>query len=218
MFTNIETNAALSVICPYLRKMEKEFDHYNATILIQALEIVMRNNINRFGNIYRKQIKGTAMGKPPAPPWATLFEGLHEIEYLVTWQSYLQLFKRFVDDSYGIWLPPVELTPEQSAEKWLEFKAKVNNNHGLEWEFSELSDTAQFLDLTTKIQVDGRIKTTFYKKLMALYLFIPPHSAQPNGVLTGHIFGNVLRIFHLNSDETDSIEDLVNFYQCFLSC
>ena len=85
MFTNIETNAALSVICPYLRTMEKEFGHYNATILIQALEIVMRNNTIHFGDIYRKQIKGTAMGKPPAPPWATLFEGLHEIEYLVTW-------------------------------------------------------------------------------------------------------------------------------------
>ena len=217
MFTNIETNAALSVICPYLRTMEKEFGHYNATILIQALEIVMKNNIIRFGDIYRKQIKGTAMGKPPAPPWATLFEGLHEIEYLVTWRPYLQLFKRFIDDSYGIWLPPAELTPEQSAEKWLEFKAEVNNNHGLEWEFSELSDTAQFLDLTTKIQVDGRIKTSLYEKPMALYLFIPPHSAHPNGVLTGHICGNVLRIFRLNSDECDIIEDSVNFYNRFLS-
>ena len=64
MFTNIGTDAALAIICPYLRRMEKEFDHYNAETLIQALEIVMRNNNIRFGNIYRKHIRGTAMGNP----------------------------------------------------------------------------------------------------------------------------------------------------------
>ena len=71
--------------------------------------------------------------------------------------------------------------------------------------------------MTTTIQDDGRIKITLYKKLMALYLFIPPRSAHSNGVLTGHIFGNILRIFRLNSDGTNIIEDSFNFYHCFLS-
>lgn len=52
---------------------------------------------------------------------------------------------------------------------------------------------------------------------MALYLFIPPNSAHPPGVLTGHIFGNLLRIFRLNSYEDDIIKDTLNFYDRFLA-
>ena len=68
------------------------------------------------------------------------------------------------------------------------------------------------------ITTDGHIKTTLYEKPMALYLFIPPHPAHPNEVLTGHIFGNILRIFRLNSDANDITEDMVTFYRWFLVC
>ena len=217
MFTNIRTNAALSIIGPYLREKEKEFGHYHAETLIAALEIVMKNNIIRLGDKYVRQISGTAMGKPPAPPWATLFEGLHEIDYLPLWEAFLRLYRRYIDDTYGLWLPPAGLTIGESEAKWLEFKAEVNNNHGLEWVFSERSLSATFLDTTTTITVGGRIKTTLFEKPMALYLFIPPHSAHPPGVLTGHIFGNVLRIFRLNSDEEDILDDTVRFYRRFLN-
>ncbi|KAL7538734.1 hypothetical protein ACHAXR_010424 [Thalassiosira sp. AJA248-18] len=39
MYTNIDTNAALSVICPYLRDKEKEFGQYHAKTPIRDLEI-----------------------------------------------------------------------------------------------------------------------------------------------------------------------------------
>ena len=71
--------------------------------------------------------------------------------------------------------------------------------------------------LTIKIGIDGSIKTSLYEKPMALYLFIPPNSAHPPGVLTGHIFGNLLRIFRLNSYEDDIIKDTLNFYDRFLA-
>ena len=81
MYGNIRTDAALSVICPHLRQNERRYGHYHAPTLIRALEIVMTNNIIRFGDIYVRQISGTAMGKPPAPAWATIFKGLHKIEF-----------------------------------------------------------------------------------------------------------------------------------------
>jgi len=215
MYTNIDTNAALAVICPYLRLMEDEFDHYHAETLITALEIVMKNNIIRFGDVYRKQIRGTAMGKPPAPPWSTLFEGLHEMEFLPLWETYLASYVRFIDDVHGVWIPDGD--PDTDEMRWLEFQAEVNNNHGLEWEFTERSLSANFLDLTTTIADDGTIKTKLFEKPMALYLFIPPHSAHPPGVLTGHVYGNVLRIFRLNSYEQDTVDDTTDFYRRFLA-
>ena len=217
MYTNIDTNAALSQLAPYLRANEKEFGHYHSSTLIRALELVMKNNIIRFGDMYVRQVSGTAMGKPPAPPWATIFEGLHEMIFLPKWAAFLQLYKRFIDDVYCIWNPPADLSLVDAEAKWVEFKAEVNNNHGLEWEFSERAlSGVEFLDMSTSICSDGTIKTTLYEKPMALYLFIPPHSAHPPGVLPGHVFGNILRIFRLNSDEEDIVDDTVKFYHRFL--
>ena len=215
MYSYIDTDAALAVICPYLRSMEKEFGHYHAPTLIRALEIVMKNNIMKFGDIYVKQESGTAMGKPPAPGWATIFEGLHEIEFLPEFKSNLLLYVRFIDDVFGIWIPTDNPTTDELS--WLQLKAEVNNNHGLEWEFEDRSMAVNFLDMTVRIDsTNGSIKTSLYEKPMALYLFIPPHSAHPPGVLTGHIFGNLLRIFRLNSDEADIIKDTLTFYDRFL--
>ena len=74
MYTNIDTNKALALICPFLRENKRLFGYYNATTLIRAIEIVMRNNIVKFGDTYAKQIKGTDMGETPAPACAGTFE------------------------------------------------------------------------------------------------------------------------------------------------
>ena len=175
----------------------------------------MTNNIIRFGDIYVRQISGTAMGKPPAPAWATIFEGLHEIEFLPRFESNLLFYKRFIDDVFGIWKPsPIQIEDDAN---WQGLIAEVNNNHGLEWVFTERSQQQPFLDMVVKIDtVDGRIKTSLYEKPMALHLYIPPHSSHPPGVLTGHIYGNLLRIFRLNSCEDDIVRDTLNFYERFL--
>ena len=151
------------------------------------------------------------MGKPPAPMWANIFEGLHELEVLPRWKDSVIFYVRFIDDVYGIWAPTVGSTLEHNKERWEAFKADDNNDHGLQWEFTKREMSTTFLDMNVRIQADGEIKTTLHEKPMALYLFIPPHSAHPPGVLTGHIFGNILRVFRLNSDEQDMINDSIFF-------
>jgi len=184
--------------------------------LIKALEIVMRNNIVKFNDKYARQISGTAMGKPPAPCWANIFEGLHEKDFLPKWRPFLPSYKRFIDDVHAVWLPPAGMAHEEREASWIDFKAEVNSNHGLEWEFSERSLSVTFLDLTIEIKSDGKLNTTLYEKPMALYLFIPPHSAHPPGVLMSHINGNILRIFRLNSDEREMTDDVLTFFRRFI--
>ena len=53
MYTNIYTDYALEIISKYLRDNEGRFD-YHAETLISALEIVMKNNIIKFGDVYKK--------------------------------------------------------------------------------------------------------------------------------------------------------------------
>ena len=81
MYTNIPTEYALEVISKYVRDKQAKYGHYHAATLIKALGIVMRNKIMKFGDKFRKNSTGTAMGNPPAPAWATLFEGLHKLGF-----------------------------------------------------------------------------------------------------------------------------------------
>ena len=155
------------------------------------------------------------MGKPPAPPWATIYEGIHEDKYVPQWTTYIKFIRRFIDDGNAIWDPPAGVSSEESNIKYNEFKAVVNNNKGLTWEFTELSNSVNFLDLTLTILPDGKIKTKLFEKPLALHLYIPPHSMHPPGVLTSHIFGGVLRMFRLNSDEADTVSDVLCLYHNF---
>jgi hypothetical protein len=67
------------------------------------------------------------------------------------------------------------------------------------------------MDMTLVIQDNGIITDLFEKK-MALYLYIPPHSAHSPGQLTGLVMGQVLRIFSLCSRTVDKQRHIKNFY------
>ena len=100
------------------------------------------------------------MRKPPAPCWANIFAGLHEKDFLPKWRPFLPSYKRFIDDVHAVWLPPAGMAYEEREASWIDFKAEVNSNHGLEWEFSERSLSVTFLDLTIEIKSDGKLNTT----------------------------------------------------------
>ena len=215
MYTTISTDYALGIISKYLREKEGRFD-YHAKTLIPALEIVMKNHIIKVGNFYRKHISGRATGKPPAPPWAIIYENIHEDEYIPDWIEYVKFVKRFIDDCCWIWNSAADSSNEESKIKSDEFKSVVNNNKDLTWEFTELSNSVNFLDLTLNIESSQVTRTELFEKPLALHLYIPSHSMHPPGVLTSHIFRSVLRIFRLNSDETDILNDTLRFYHNFI--
>ena len=78
MYTNIPTNTAIMLIAKHIRKSVTEERPKQNEALIEALKLVMLNNIFSFGDMTFKQLNGTAMGTPPAPPYATIYYGLHE--------------------------------------------------------------------------------------------------------------------------------------------
>ena len=209
MYTNIKTDPALDEITQYLRDTHPPSNR-NIQALIEALPIVFRNNLFKFGDIHCKQISGTAMGTPPAPPWATVTYGLHESNKIIPkWTLRLFFYKRFIDDIFGIWL--VDPHPATHAAEWEEFKADLNGWNGMNWDTEKLSTSVNFMDLTISIK-DGRLVTTLYEKSQNLYLYIPPHLSHPRGVLNGLIFGQVLRIRRLCTYESDADAKIRQFF------
>jgi hypothetical protein len=60
------------------------------------------------------------------------------------------------------------------------------------------------------------VVTSLYAKPLALHLYLPPHSCHAPGVLSGLIFGNVLRIHQLCSAAFDIKKELKLFFHCLL--
>ena len=213
-YTNIKTHAALHEIGQYLHQREALFSGVPTDALSAALGIVMKNNVFKFGDTFWLQKTGTAMGTPPAVMYATLFFAIHEDKFLPKYKDRLPLYKRYIDDVVGVWIPHPDVATD--ARLWDEFKADLNNYHGVEWVTSKLSSKINFLDITISLQ-DGKIQTTLYEKMLNLYLYIPPHSAHPPGVLKGLVLGNAFRIYSLCSIKTDIKNHLQAFYNRLLA-
>ena len=114
MYTNIQTGPALHYIERFALENEKHLA-VSPAVLIDALKLLMTNNIFQFGDTYCLQKGGTAMGAPPAPPWATIFFGIHEEAVLAQFRDMLQLYRCFIDDVLGIWL--VDPNPAEDHQK-----------------------------------------------------------------------------------------------------
>jgi hypothetical protein len=88
-------------------------------------------------------------------------------------------------------------------ELWASFKTHMQQWHGLSWEFSPLSRSCTFMDLTISITTN-KISTSIYEKPQNLYLYIPPSSAHPKGILRGLITGSILRFYRLCTNLTEA--------------
>lgn len=210
MYTNIETHTALRSIGQYLHQHSATFTHIPISALMEALELIMKNNIFSFGDTFWHQLSGTAMGTPPAPCYATLVYAIHEHIILPKYNRNLLFYKRYIDDIFGIWIPDKD-SDIPDITLWHNFCRDLTF-HRLRWTVSSRLASVDFMDLTISIK-NCRIHTTLYEKALNLYLYIPPHSAHPPGVLTGIVLGNVYRIQTLCSDHTDIQALLRTFYQ-----
>lgn len=201
MYTNIPTNYALLTLSRYFKSYRLNTDNsFPADAVGSALSLIMRNNVFTFGDMHFKQLNGTAMGTPPAPPYATIYYGIHENSFLDKYKDSLLFYRRFIDDVVGIWLCHPDRNEDQRL--WSKFQHEMNAYKGLTWEFSSLSLNVDFMDLTLSIH-DNRTVTTLFEKPLNLHLYIPPHSAHPPGLLPGIVYGTLFRIFTLCSDSKD---------------
>jgi hypothetical protein len=214
MSPSINTIDCLARLSGYLSKEEVSGRYgFSSAALLEAIEIVMFNNRMRFGDIIVKQLSGIAMGMSPAPTIANLYvaiyEEMHVLNFIPLTVRYL---RHFIDDGFGVWLHDPDPTVDERI--WRDFQDCLNASR-LKWIFSDRSREVVFMDL--RLKIEGRhITTSLYAKPMALHLYLPPHSCHAPGVLSGLVFGNVLRIHQLCSDVKDVMKELKLFFHRLL--
>ncbi|MCP4748688.1 MAG: hypothetical protein GY874_21520 [Desulfobacteraceae bacterium] len=163
------------------------------------------------------------MGTPPAPNYATIYFCIWEMIIIPRFPE-LAYYRRYIDDGFGIWTPLEGSNRLNDDARFNELKSLMdgfgsthsfflNSSHTpLQWEFSERSKSAIFLDLSLSIDQFGAIKSTIYEKDLNLYLYIVPHSCHSAGSIKGTIWGMVHRAKALCTD-TDDYEPFLR--KCF---
>ena len=212
VYTNIPTHMALNLIGKYLTQHQRKCNgEYPDNVVRAGLHLIMTLNIFMFRDLTFKQLNGTAMGTPPALPYATIYYGIHEEKFLPHHSQCVIYYQRLIDDVIGIWCP--NQNKQLDELEWNAFKNKMNAFPGLTWEFSELSTTVDFMDMTITINKLKKIETTLFEKRLNLHLYIPPHFAHPPGLLPGIIYSTLFRIFTLCSSETNKLKQTKVFIQ-----
>jgi hypothetical protein len=159
MYTNIPTDHALQFICHHIRTTAHLVPGTPVESLCSALRIVMQCNIFTFGDTFWRHISGTAMGCPPAPPWANTCYALCEAIFLPQFQDNLAIYQLFIDDVIVLWLI---IEPDTNDATWTAFRAAMNNiNFKLEWMVSPPSQSVEYIDFSLSIQ-NARITTALY--------------------------------------------------------
>ena len=219
MYTNISTHTVLNLIGKYLTQYQlllQNNKEYPQDAVRAGLRLIMTMNIFTFGDLTLKQLNGTAMGTPPAPPYATIYYGIHEEKFLPHHSRQVIYYRRFINDVTGVWCP--NQNPQLDTSEWNKFKQKMNAFPGLTWEFSERSKTVDFMDMTITINNSNNIEMTLFEKRLNLHLYIPPHSAHPPGLLPGIVYSTLFRIFTLCSFETDKLQRTKVFFKRLIAC
>jgi uncharacterized protein YbcV (DUF1398 family) len=209
MYTNIDTNTGLQAFTDFFEdNKEKISSEFPVNLFLKILDIVMKNNIFTFANTTWLQLSGTAMGTPAACAYATISYGQYEnSRILPKYSKNLLYYRRYIDDVFGIWLPP----DSHQEATWEHFKKDLNGWGHLKWNVETPAKTSIFLDLTIELN-ETTIKTKTYQKDLNLHLYIPPNSAHPPSCLKGLISGEMRR-YWLQNDPQDFENIMVKFIE-----
>lgn len=207
MYTNIDTKHALTTFEQWFATYPDEIpEDFPTEFFLKILKIVMTSNVFQFDDTYWHQLQGTAMGTSAACMYATLYYAYHErLTLLPFFSTKLLYFRRFIDDIIGIWWDARDELEWKVFQEALPFGS-------LQWETTKLCEQVVYLDLQITINNKTRkLETTTYQKQMNLFLYIPPHSAHPTGVLKSIIFSNLRRYWIQNTHRADYVTTAAAF-------
>ena len=198
MYTNIDPDEGIDVLKKYLTLYKTEIkESVNIEFICALTHLVMTTNVFQFGDTWWHQKIGTAMGTPCACIYATIFFAWFERQNILTkYKKNLLLYKRQIDDIFGIWIDdPINPTG------WEDFKKDLNMQCKLDWNTEELNTTVNFLDLTISIDKQGKLTYQTFQKPMNPFLYIPGHSSHPPGIVKSLIHGLVQTYHRQNKSQ-----------------
>ena len=126
------------------------------------------------------------MGSRMAPPYANIFLGKIEQEFIFHHSKYIKFWRRFLDDIFFIWVG--------KKESLLKFINYTNDFHPtLTFNFEYSPQKINFLDLTIYLDKKRKLCTTIFRKKTDKFLILHHNSIHPPHVRNNIIFNETLR-------------------------
>jgi hypothetical protein len=199
LYTNIPHQEGISHIARILAG--KQNLPLAASRILQLLKLVLTKNNFEFNEKHFLQIKGVAMGSIMAPTFAILYLSVLEEKLLSGYQWTPDMFKRFIDDIFGIW--------RHGEQKLLEFVEYLNNSHPtIKFTIEYSKAQVNFLDTIVYIE-DNMLKVKLYTKPTDTHSYLCYDSSHPNHCKTKGPYGQFLRIKRNNTDPENYERDAI---------
>jgi hypothetical protein len=173
-------------------------DTTNDTSIQFLLHAALNGGTFIWDNELWKQTEGIAMGAPAAAPGANLYMYYKlDIPLLNAYQNKLRLYKRYIDDSVGIFNGTYhEYFEFIETIQRLIFPMTLEENHS-EFEIN-------FLDLTIfKRHPTSRLATKVFQKVDNTYQYLPFASSHPQSLKRGFIKGELIRYYRISTYRAD---------------
>ena len=184
LYTNICHDLGLKAINFWINKFPEYLPkRITKDLILEAVNIILTNNLIRFNGQNYLQIKGVAMGTKMAPTYANLTLAFLEEEMLYpkiermfgteAASHFKETFSRFLDDCFLIWknslgsLTDINKCLNEMHED-LSYTMEINCNNRV-----------NFLDLTVIINERNEIETDIYYKETDSHQYLNYHSCHP---------------------------------------
>jgi hypothetical protein len=175
---------------------------YHGGMVQELLSFVMQHGYCQFDGSFFKQVKGTVMGTPVAPPYSNIYvASCLEAVAQAQCDYWPSLYKRFIDDGFFVWE-----RDEASLQAFLQLLNSTLPNMRLTWQYSQSS--IDYMDLTITKCMAGTgstvaLKVSTYQKPHNQYMYIPYHSFHRRGVFKGFIKAELQRYAVTNTLPAD---------------
>ena len=172
-------------------------------ILVEMLNIVLKNNVIEFNNEFFLQLQGTAMGTKMAPAYANLFMGSLEPILLEMGGDNILIWRRFIDDIFLIWLG--------SADQLTKFLNDINQVHPtIKFTYEQSTRELTFLDVTIykgpQFRVTNTLDVKTHIKPTNKQLYVHSTSYHPTSVKKAISRGEAVRYLRSNTQEQTSLD------------
>jgi len=217
LYTNIDHELGIEAIRYWIDKYPTSLpEEYSSDFVIQAVKLILENNIFMFNDKYYGQVSGTAMGTQMAPTYATLTMGYLEVKLYqsledtkgIQYAVYVQnSWKRYLDDCFIYW--------PHCLGNIKDFHAILDNLHpkiNFTLEYSD--ERIPFLDILL-IKTKDIIESDLYYKTTDSHNYVPFQSCHPHHTKTNIPYTLSRRICTIVDDPT-KIEHRLQEMKTFL--
>ena len=169
--------------------MEK---YISSDTLCDLAEVVLKNNIFKFGKKTLKQKRGTAIRTKFAPPYSILFMAELEEEIIRKAEFKPYLWWSYIDDIFFFW--------EHGEEKLKSFINTINKMHPtIKFTVDWLKTSINFFDVTVSV-AEGVIETDLYVNPTGSHQYLLSSSCHPFYCKKGIPYSQALRFNRICSD------------------